>query len=111
VDHEAEEAGGEEMNDKHGREIKAGDLLKIPHFTAKNGRRIYMHKLVVRVDDNLCIAKNGKHLYAVDVCDIYRNGLLSKAHKCPLSVVGECEIIDGGTVDDDDLYWERKRQK
>jgi hypothetical protein len=99
------------MNDKHGREIKAGDLLRIPHFTARNRKRIYMHKLVVRVNDDLVVDKGGRHLYAVDVCDIYRQNSLGRAHKCPLSVVGECEIIDGGTVDDNDLYWERKRQK
>lgn len=98
--------------DTKGREIKAGDLLKVPHFTAARRRtRVFMHKLVCRVDDSLTIAKDGQHLYAVDVCDIYRTGSLDKAHKCPLSVVGECEIIDGGTVQDDDLFWERKRVK
>ncbi len=99
------------MRDKYGREIKAGDLLKIPHFTARNRKRIYMHRLVIRVDDDFCVTKNGEHLYVVCVCDIYRKGSLDKAFKCPLSVVGECEIIDGGTVDENDLYWERKRDK
>ena len=97
------------MRDSKGREIKAGDLLKIPHFTAARYRKkIYMYRLVVRVDDDLCVNKTGNHLYAVDVSDIYRRGSLEKAFKSPLSVVGECEIIDGGTVDDNDLYWERK---
>ena len=98
--------------DIKGREIKAGDLLKVPHFTAARRRtRIYMYKLVCRADDRMTITKDGQYLYAVDVCDIYRKGSLNKAHKCPLSVVGDCEIIDGGTVDDDDLFWERKRAK
>lgn len=35
-------------------------------------------------------------LYAVNVVDIWRKGSLQNAHKCPLSVVGECEIIDSG---------------
>lgn len=100
------------MRDSKGREIKAGDLLKIPHFTAKkNRKRIYMYRLVVRVDDDFQVTKTGSHLYAVCVCDIYRRGSLEKAFKSPLSVVGECEIIDGGTVHDDDLYWERKRDR
>jgi len=98
--------------DIKGREIKAGDLLKVPHFTAARRRtRIYMYKLVCRTDDRMTITKDGQYLYAVDVCDIYRKGSLDKAHKCLLSVVGECEIIDGGTVDDNDLFWERKRAK
>jgi hypothetical protein len=97
--------------DSTGREIKAGDLIKVPHFTAARRRKIYMYKLICRTDDRLTITQDGEYLYAVDVTDIYRKGSLSKAHKCPLSVVGECEIIDGGTVDDDDLFWERKRVK
>lgn len=100
------------QEDIKGREIKAGDLLKVPHFIAARRRtRIYMYKLVCRTDDRLEITKDGQHLYAVDVCDIYRKGSLSKAHKCPLSVIGECEIIDGGTVWDGDLFWERKMAK
>ena len=96
--------------DIHGRELKAGDLLKIYHFTARSRRRkVYMYKLVCRVNERLQIDKNGCHLYLVDVVDIHRTGSLSKAHKCPLSAVGECEIIDGGTVYDGDLFWERKR--
>jgi hypothetical protein len=97
--------------DSTGREIKAGDLIKVPHFTAARRRKIYMYKLICRTDDRLTITQDGEYLYAVDVTDIYRKGSLGKAHKCPLSVVGECEIIDGGTVADDDLFWERKRVK
>lgn len=98
--------------DIKGREIKAGDLLKIPHFTAALRRKkVYMYKLVCRVDDNLAITKDGKYLYAVDACDIFSKGSLDKAHKCPLSVIDDCEIIDGGTVDGNDLFWERKRIK
>ena len=99
------------MNDINGREIKAGDLLRVYHFTARNRKHVYMHKLVVRVNDDLIVDRGGRHLYAVDVCDIYRQSSLRWASKCLLLVVGECEIIDGGTVDDGDLYWERKRGK
>lgn len=98
--------------DIKGREIKAGDLVKVLHFVAARRRkRIYMHKLVVRVDEKLNITPDGKLLYAVGVVDIYRKGSLDKAHKCPLDWLGECEIIDGGTVDGNDLFWERQRVK
>lgn len=99
------------MYDSTGREIKAGDLIKVPHFTAARRRKIFMYKLICRTDDRLTITEDGEYLYAVGVTDIYRTGSLDKAHKCPLSVVGECEIIDGGTVDNNDLFWERKRIK
>ena len=98
--------------DSKGREIKAGDLLKVPHFTAARRRtRVFMHKLVVNVDEVMNITKDGKYLYAVDVTDIYRTGSLDSASKCPLSVIHDCEIIDGGTVQGNDLFWERPRQK
>ena len=94
--------------DSTGREIKAGDIIKVPHFTAARRRKIFMYKLVCRVNDRLMITKDGEYTYAVDVSDIFRKGSLDKAHKCLLSVIDDCEIIDGGTVDDDDLFWERK---
>lgn len=94
--------------DSKGREIKAGDLLKIPHFTAARRRtKVFMYKLVVNVDEHLEINPFGKYLYAVDVTDIYRSGSLYSASKCPLSVINDCEVIDGGTVDGNDLFWER----
>jgi len=95
--------------DKTGREIKAGDLLKVPHFTAYNKRKIFMYKLVVRVDDMLQVKPHGDYLYAVDVVDIARQVSLQRAHKCPLSVVGECEIIDDAGSGSDVSFWERKR--
>lgn len=95
--------------DKTGREIIAGDLLKVPHFTAYNKRKIYMYKLVVRVNEMLQLKLDGEHLYAVDVVDIARKGSLDRAHKCPLSVVGECEIIDDAGSGSDVSFWERKR--
>ena len=98
------------QTDIHGREIKAGDLLKIYHYTAARRRRkIYVYRLVCRVNKKKQIDKNGSELYIVAVADIYHSGSLNKAYKVPLSFVKECEIIDGGTVHDGDLFWERKR--
>lgn len=95
--------------DIKGREIKAGDVLKVYHFTAARRRtKVYLYTLVCRSDDRLHITPDGKYLYAVDVADIYRKGSLDKAHKCLLSVLGECEIVEGGTVDGNDLHWERE---
>jgi hypothetical protein len=68
-----------------------------------------MHKLVVRVNDMLQLKPDGEHLYAVDVVDIARKGSLDRAHKCPLAVVGECEIIDDAGSGSDVSFWERKR--
>lgn len=85
-----------------------GDLLKVPHFTAYNRRKIYMYKLVVRVNDMLQLNPDGEHLYVVDVVDIARSGSLDRAHKWPLSLVGDCEIIDDAG-DGSVSFWERKR--
>jgi hypothetical protein len=54
-----------------------------------------MHKLVVFVDDNVSVTRHGKHLYCVDVADIWKSGSLQRAHKCRLDSVGEFEILDG----------------
>jgi len=98
--------------DSNGREIKAGDLLKIPHFrAARRRRKVYMYKLVVRVTSDRIIHKDGAYLYAVDVGDIHDSGSLEKAHRCTLSCCEECEIIDGGSVDGNDLFWERPNRK
>jgi hypothetical protein len=71
-----------------------------------------MHKLVVRVDADLRIAKDGKYLYLVDVVDIARKLSLDKASKCPLAVIGNCEIIDSSECESGDVFWwERKRVK
>lgn len=99
------------MVDKFCREIMPGDLLKIPHYTAYNKRRIYLYKLVVKVNADSKIDPKGEFVYAVDVTDIARKGSLDKAHKCPLSVVGECEIIDCGGSQESVLFWERPRAK
>lgn len=96
--------------DDSGREIQAGDLLRVYHFTARNQRKIYMHKLVFPVNENLELDAGGQYLYAVDVCDIQRKGSIREASKCSVSVIDSCEIIDGGTVKNDDLWWERRQK-
>jgi hypothetical protein len=89
--------------DIKGREIKPGDLIRVPHFRARLRRQlIYMYKLV-----DMRTILNRTRLYAVDVGDIYNQGSIEAAHKCPLSVIDKCEIIDGGSVDGKDLFWER----
>lgn len=99
------------ITDKNGREIKAGDLLKVFHFIAARRRqRIYMYKLVMEVDNDLKLTKGGEYLYAVDISDAYRFGF-DRAHKCCLSVIIECEIINGSKEGVGDLFWERPRLK
>ena len=100
--------------DCKGREIKPGDLLKVPHFKA--GRQnIFMHKLVARVNDDGFTDPNGKHLYAFDLVDASLKWSLEDAFKCPLSFIESCEIIDSSHVDKTDkgdiYWWERKRAK
>jgi ribosome-associated protein YbcJ (S4-like RNA binding protein) len=100
------------IRDKTGREIKKGDLLKVFHFVSYGRRRkIYMHKLVVSVDDDMEICATGQYLYAVDVVDIARKLSLSAASKCPLSVVGECEIVGDSGNGIEQSFWERKRHE
>lgn len=100
--------------DKFCREIKPGDIIKVFHFTAARRRKIYMYKLVVEFDAR-GYRPDGTdewqtYLYAVDVESIYsRGGSLTAAHRCLLEQIGECEIVAGGTVRGNDLWWERKR--
>ncbi len=95
--------------DKTGREIKAGDLLKVPHFTAYNRRKIFMYKLVMKVNAMRQLSCDGEHLYAVDVADIARQRSLDRAHKCTMCAVGECEIIGDAGSGSDLSFWERPR--
>ncbi len=95
------------QTDDHGREIRAGDLLKVFHFTAAPHRRaIFMHKLVFPLRDLRPDAEHGEVLYVVEACEIQSHRVLSKLSRCPLSVISSCEIIDG-----QDYWWERPREK
>lgn len=98
------------MVDIHGREIKVGDLIRVPHFRTRRKRVVYMHKLVVSVDKDFNIVRDGDYLYAVDVADIARKLDLQKAFKCRLESCGECEIIDCQS-NLNDLWWERPKMK
>lgn len=89
--------------DRTGRDIREGDLLKIFHFKEyRRRRRIYMYKLVCSVNDELKVDNKGEFLYAISVVDIAKQHSLDIAHKCALSVIDECEIIDAI-----DCFWER----
>jgi hypothetical protein len=92
--------------DKNGREIRHGDLIRVPHYTdGRTRRKVFMHKLVV---------SNGSHKEAIDVCDIAKRGVV--AHRCYLDAdyAAGCEIIDGLSGCNDDgleCWYERPRRK
>lgn len=95
------------QTDDHGREIRPGDLLKVPHFTtASHGRMIFMHKLVCRLRDLRPDAQHDDTLYVIDPCEICICKVLADQHRCPLSVISSCEIIDG-----EDFWWERPKEE
>lgn len=98
--------------DIKGREIKEGDLLKIWHYKARGGPNVYMYKIVFRVDDFLSPDRNGSHLYAFEVSDMSIPGKsIEKVHKCPLSVLGDCEIVADNYRNPQESFWQRKRNK
>jgi hypothetical protein len=94
-------------HDIHGREIKEGDIIRIPHFTTSRGRKVFMYKLVVSASEEDRVIECGGSLYGVCIGDIARKGSLDKAHKFRLYPHYECQIIDGGTVAGGDLFWTR----
>jgi len=109
---QADAAAVKAMRDMHGREVKAGDLIRVNHYIdARTGRKCYIHKLIVLADDDSQIVENGKHLYAVDVIDIACRGSLDKAFKCRLDVCNPAgfEIIDGPMIGRETWY-ERPKQ-
>lgn len=84
------------MHDIRGREVKAGDLIRIPHYVdRRTKRKCYMYKLVVGITSDRIISEHGDLVACVDVTDIWEKKSLDKAHQCPLSVCEEFEIIDG----------------
>lgn len=97
-----------------GREIKPGDILKVFHFKDyRTRRKIHMYKLVCRADNGLNICPNGEYLYAVDIQDIFTCNSLLSAHKFYLGAIedfSDIEIVAGGSVKDNDLFWERPRK-
>ena len=98
--------------DLTGRQIEPGDLLKVYHFTTTCRRNIYMYKLVFLVNEDLEIEREGKYLCAVDVADTHRKNSIDAAHKYMLSDINlSLEIVDGGTTQDDNLWWERPKQR
>ena len=103
------------IQDKHGREIKPGDLLKVFHYVdGRTQRHCFLYKLVARVNDDLQLDPAGAHLYLVDVLDIAKQGSFCKAHKAPITSLQEfetVEIIDGQFGLDNVTWYERPKQE
>ncbi len=103
--------------DINGREIKQGDIVRTFHYMdGRTGCKVYMHKLVFAVNDNLELDAKGKYLYAVSIVDIWRHGSIREAHKCPLGCDPEgWEIIDGHDDKGNDgeivTWYERPKRK
>jgi len=94
--------------DKHGRRVRAGDILKIFHFVAARKRNVFMYKLVCRVGSDLRVCDSGDYLFAVDIVDIQKSGDLQKAHKCPISALDpETLEIISGRFENGLCWWER----
>ena len=102
------------MRDKKGREIMAGDILRVFHFRYYQRREtVYMYKVVMRVNNQLELDPTGEHLYAVCIEDLARHCVTKDAHKCRLDVMDpqDVEIVAGGRVTDGTWFLERPRQK
>ena len=84
------------LRDVNGREVMAGDLIRVPHYRDRSTRRkCFMHKLVARCDDKFRLQGDGDYMIAIDVGDIWRAMSVEQAHSCRVDVLGEFEIIDG----------------
>jgi len=91
------------LRDKHGRDIRAGDLIRVYHYKdGRTGRKCYMHKLVARCDDKYRLRGDGEFMIAIDVTDIWRAMSVEHAHSCRVDVLGVVEIIDGLARKQDD---------
>ena len=93
--------------DKYGRQVQAGDVIKVFHYTDRvHGKHIFMYKLVIETDCHLNLNKNGDFLSAVDIGEIWKFGL-DKAHKCNMICLHseEYEIVDG------EGYWYERPRK
>ena len=75
--------------DKFGREIYAGDVLKVFHFIDAINKRHFMYKIVHEIAGNL---------YAAHAHTVYKFGLrLSNSYALPRDgrVLRDYEIVDG----------------
>lgn len=100
--------------DKNRRPVMIGDIIRVFHFTARSRKRkVFMYKVVVKVDEKLEICGDGNYWYAVDIQDCFAKGT-DIAHRCQLDSIGEFEIIDGRAVERPEglqCWWERPKQK
>ena len=90
--------------DRNGIPIAVGDLVRMGHFTARSGRKIYLYKKVMIINDRV---------YLVAVGEL---GLKPTAncYKCLISDAVNIEVLDGDSCNhplDGRLicWWERKQ--
>ena len=90
------------MLDKTGREIQAGDVLRIFHFTHHvRKRKCYLHRLVVEIFDEL---------WWVNIPEIATKKI-KDAHKGPLTQLHSehLEIISSVIEPDGNCWYDRPR--
>jgi len=91
------------MRDKTGREIKAGDLMKVFHYTHYTRRRkCYLYKLVIEHEGSLWITNaHSLAIHGAEVCS-----------KCQLSdnYANVTEIISSVITDDYTDWYDRPRE-
>lgn len=93
----------EVFRDKHGRQVCAGDVLKVYHFRGgPRGKKYYMYKVVGPAE------RGG--LAAFCVSELVTKGFDS-AHRCRLGALGEFEIVQGHGPGDCVSFEDRPRVK
>lgn len=80
--------GEKEFYDKNRRPVLVGDVLKVFHFIGARKKRYYMYKVAM---------KRGDGLRAVDVTELGQG--VKDPHSCPMSALGEFEIVQGFNPD------------
>lgn len=92
----------EQLTDKKGYPIHAGDVLRVYHFSDRRGRKWYMYKLAREIDGRLC---------GVSIHEIAEKG--DKAHSFRLEWLRgqDCEIVEGYGPGKCVDFTERKRIK
>lgn len=88
------------VRDKHGREMKPGDVLKVYHFTsARHGKRHYLYKHVLRYERGRLVIS---HLNRVDDAEPWKLGENYYTIGADEGVMRDYEIVQSATADLDE---------